>query len=231
MAGFFIKNMDRQIKGIFIPIEVWQDQDLSWNEKILLMEIDSFTSKGMDCYFSNEYVAGFLGVKPNTASILISKLIEKGYVKKTRFDGRHRYLESTLSYTIGGRVLSESNAGFDENQMQGLTEIKHNNINNNKDEYIDREYKGASRFVKPSLQEVRDYCLERGNTVDPETFVDFYESKGWKIGNQPMKDWKAAVRTWERSRTERRDQPRQQSRGGDSFSRMMETARELGIKM
>jgi hypothetical protein len=60
----------------------------------------------------------------------------------------------------------------------------------------------AKRFVKPTVEEVREYCQDRGNTVDPETFVNFYESKGWVVGKSPMKDWKAAVRNWERSRTE-----------------------------
>lgn len=55
-----------------------------------------------------------------------------------------------------------------------------------------------SKFVKPTVDEVRAYCKERKNTVNPETFCDFYESKGWKIGKDPMRDWKAAVRTWER---------------------------------
>ena len=54
------------------------------------------------------------------------------------------------------------------------------------------------RFTKPTLDEVRAYCQERNNKVDPESFIDFYESKGWKIGKDTMKDWKAAVRTWER---------------------------------
>ena len=53
------------------------------------------------------------------------------------------------------------------------------------------------RFTPPSLQEVTDYCLERGNGINPQAFIDFYSSKGWKVGNQPMKDWKACVRTWE----------------------------------
>lgn len=57
-----------------------------------------------------------------------------------------------------------------------------------------------SEFVKPSVEEVAAYCKERGNTVDPHAFVDFYESKGWCIGKNKMKDWQAAVRTWERSR-------------------------------
>ena len=55
-----------------------------------------------------------------------------------------------------------------------------------------------SKFTKPSVEEVRAYCKERGNKVNPATFCDFYESKGWKIGKDPMRDWKAAVRTWER---------------------------------
>lgn len=54
------------------------------------------------------------------------------------------------------------------------------------------------RFTKPTLEEVTAYCDERQNNVDPQAFIDFYESKGWKVGNQSMKDWRAAVRTWER---------------------------------
>ena len=56
-------------------------------------------------------------------------------------------------------------------------------------------------FVKPTVEEVREYCLERKNNVDPERFVNFYESKDWFVGKNKMKDWKAAVRTWERGST------------------------------
>lgn len=56
-----------------------------------------------------------------------------------------------------------------------------------------------TRFVKPTYEEVDAYCVERNNNVDAQVFIDFYESKGWKVGNTPMKDWKAAIRTWERS--------------------------------
>lgn len=59
--------------------------------------------------------------------------------------------------------------------------------------------KPASRFSPPTLQEVRAYCLERKNNVDAERFIDYYTSNGWKVGKNPMKDWKAAVRTWERN--------------------------------
>lgn len=51
---------------------------------------------------------------------------------------------------------------------------------------------------RPTLEEVKAYCTERGNKVDPERWFDYYTSNGWKVGKNPMKDWKAAVRTWER---------------------------------
>ena len=59
---------------------------------------------------------------------------------------------------------------------------------------------GKNRFKKPTVDEVREYCRERNNGIDPQAFLDFYESKGWVVGKSPMKDWKAAVRTWEQRR-------------------------------
>nr|DAF78121.1 MAG TPA: DnaD like replication protein [Caudoviricetes sp.] len=55
------------------------------------------------------------------------------------------------------------------------------------------------RFEKPSISDIKQYCIERNNNVNPEQFFDYYESNGWKVGKNSMKDWKAAVRTWERS--------------------------------
>ena len=60
--------------------------------------------------------------------------------------------------------------------------------------------KTKKRFVPPTPKEVQDYCNERGNGISGTEFCDFYTSKGWKVGREPMKDWKAAVRTWEAKR-------------------------------
>ena len=57
----------------------------------------------------------------------------------------------------------------------------------------------AKRFVKPTLSEIEQYCIERNNNVNAEQFFDYYESNGWKVGKNSMKDWKAAVRTWEKN--------------------------------
>ena len=99
----FIEKMEEQqeriVKGIWIPIEIWKDKNLTWNEKILFLEIDSYTSKDKDCYFSNEYISELLGISLTNASKTISSLIEKGYIIKTKFDGRKRYIKSALSYS------------------------------------------------------------------------------------------------------------------------------------
>ena len=55
------------------------------------------------------------------------------------------------------------------------------------------------RFEKPSISDIKQYCMERNNNIIAEHFFDYYESNGWKVGKNSMKDWKAAVRTWERS--------------------------------
>lgn len=66
------------------------------------------------------------------------------------------------------------------------------------------------RFQRPTVAEVSEYCDERHNNVDPQRFVDYYDSNGWHVGKNPMKDWKAAVRTWERNSTGDR-KPQEQS--------------------
>lgn len=73
-------------------------------------------------------------------------------------------------------------------------------IDNKEKNNIKKESAGAhnKKFVKPTVEEVRTYCQERNNTVDANRFVDYYEANGWKVGRNSMKDWKAAVRTWER---------------------------------
>jgi len=63
---------------------------------------------------------------------------------------------------------------------------------------LDKVNKKSTRFAPPSIEEVTSYIAEKGYKVDPASFIDFYESKDWMIGKNKMKDWKAAVRTWER---------------------------------
>lgn len=100
--------------------------------------------------------------------------------------------------------------GQDEKQDDTNLEDKDKDIDIDKDnERIDKnkgvqgekEKKGV--FKKPTVEDVENYCREKGYFLDAEAFVDFYESKGWKIGKNTMSDWKAAARNWERRDKER----------------------------
>jgi len=84
-----------------------------------------------------------------------------------------------------------------------------NNININIREDV-TNVTSKRRFIPPTVEEVRAYCDERHNNVDPDMFIDFYQSKGWTVGKSPMKDWKAAVRGWE----QRDKQPAKKAKAG-----------------
>lgn len=96
----------------------------------------------------------------------------------------------------------------------------------------------GKRFTPPTAEEVDAYCKERKNNIDGATFVDFYASKGWKVGNQPMRDWKAAVRTWEGKQKERQAQITKATNQFQQFSQREYTPdamaelerRKLGVK-
>ena len=89
-----------------------------------------------------------------------------------------------------------------EGYVKGLQTLP--NTVQDKDKAIvkDKVKAKAKRFVKPSLNDLEHYCIERNNKVDIVKFFNYYESNGWKVGKNPMKDWRAAIRTWEKNSTE-----------------------------
>ena len=98
------------------------------------------------------------------------------------------------------------NASETEVKRNGNTEIeiekeKELEIESEIESEIDpkKEKRKSNRFAPPSVDDVRAYCLERGNNIDPDKFVDYYTGNGWMIGRNKMKDWRAAVRSWERN--------------------------------
>ena len=66
---------------------------------------------------------------------------------------------------------------------------------------IDTSKTSRTRFMKPSVEEIAAYCYEKGNGINAQEFADYYEANSWKVGKTPMKDWQAAVRTWEHTRS------------------------------
>lgn len=92
--------------------------------------------------------------------------------------------------------------------------------------WTEKKPREVKRFLPPTVEEVQRYCYERGNRVDAAAFVNFYAAKGWKIGKDPMKDWKAAVRTWEQR--ERGAQKAAQKQGHSSIDN--EEVERMAIK-
>lgn len=98
-----------------------------------------------------------------------------------------------------------------EGYLKGSQGVQSTLNNKDKDKDIVKVKAKVKRFVKPTIEEVADYCNERNNDVDAEKFYDYYSSNGWKVGKNAMKDWKASVRTWEKNTTQQQkvSQPKQ----------------------
>lgn len=97
--------------------------------------------------------------------------------------------------------LENQGVEFQGVENQGQLNIYKSNTNklNTKEEIMYDSKR--NRFTPPTLEEVKAYCTDRNNNVDAERFIDYYTSNGWMVGKNKMKDWKASVRTWERTNT------------------------------
>jgi DNA replication protein DnaD len=98
----------------------------------------------------------------------------------------------TTRLTICKYDTYQGERNADETQVKHKRNASETQMTPNKNDKNERML-----FIVPALQEVSAYCQERNNNVDSQKFFDFYESKGWMVGKNKMKDWKAAVRTWE----------------------------------
>lgn len=163
---------------------------LKGNELIVYAVIYGYSQEGQGCFYGSlSHLAEICGITTRTAITTLQSLQAKGIILKS--ETIHNGVKY-IAYTANGKNFMGS-----ENFSQGGSEKISHNIESNR--YINNSLsiKGRGKFEKPSVEEVAAYCRERGNCVDAQAFVDFYESKGWKVGSTAMKDWRAAVRTWE----------------------------------
>lgn len=171
--------------------------------------VHQFAQSGAGIYKGNtQYLAAWTGWSENTCRAHLVNLVKKGLIQEVR--GRENnspfcyyklapdFYEKHPSKFAGSplKICGDHPSKNGETTPQKLRGEYTYNESNKGNNSIDR------RFVKPTIEEVRAYCRDRGNTIDPEAFVAYYESKGWKVGTAPMRDWKAAVITWERRRKE-----------------------------
>jgi hypothetical protein len=189
-----------------------QDGSLSWTARGLLAYMLSLPP-GWNIH-ERELLAHTTDKRLATHNAM-KELIQAGYVfKKQGKDFRNEtYFFVSDSKTTRGiaenqpRHSRKSDQPLAENQPRGIVENQqlqstHIQINNKKKQIKERGEKppppGISlKFKEPTFEEVKAYCEERKNSINPGRFINFYESKGWMIGKNKMKDWKAAIKSWE----------------------------------
>ena len=199
-------------KGYYaiIPANVRYDKSLTPNAKLLYGEITALCNEKGYCWAGNDYFAGLYDVSKTSISKWISSLRDCGYIN-IQLD----YAEGTKQ--ILNRYITLVKDPIEEKLNTPLRKVKdpieeklivNNTVNNTSNTTSNK-----GRFTPPTLDEVIEQCNKTGASIDPQGFIDFYESKGWMIGKNKMKCWKAAIRTWSRKEREKKQvQPVKQKR-------------------
>lgn len=180
-----------------LPASVRYDNRLSASEKLMFSEITALAGRDGYAYAKNKYFAELYGVDERTIRRWIAKLADMKYVSVSmvkKANGSDDFRRIVPLLDPDKNVLPPG---------QKCPEPPDKNVPSlYKEEYIKKNNSYMGRFTPPTLQEVQVYCMSRHNNVDPEKFINFYSAKGWMIGKNKMKDWKAAVRTWEKGEKE-----------------------------
>lgn len=154
---------------------------LSGNDLLAYALIYSHSQDGEGAYWGSlSHTADRLNISRRAAVDVLNRLVERGHIKKTsaEIDGVVRCMYRAVVPDEAAPPRRRKNDAQSQPQQQS---------------------KKVARFVPPTVEEVQAYCAERGNKVDAQRFVDFYTANGWHQGRgKPIKDWRAAVRTWER---------------------------------
>lgn len=188
-----------------------KDLKLKGNELLAYALIYGFSQDGETWFTgSSKYIAEWLNIDRRNVLAVLQKLVDKGLlIKNEKIINGVKLCD--YKAVIGGDKTSQGmmnhHRGSDETSQGGYDETSHHNnsIDNIEDSIYIRakqnhlDFQVEKRFTKPTLEQVKQYCIERNNNVDCDRFVNYYESNGWKVGRSQMKDWKAAVRNWERS--------------------------------
>ncbi len=208
--------MDKPSYFAILTADVRYDKTLKPLARLLYAEITALCNKEGYCWSSNQYFADLYEVDPKTVSGWIGQLKTKGYitVQLEYKEGTKQVLKRYIRINEGGMdkimdtlpikkcIPSPQNDGDPPHKIMEDNKTINNTFNNTTNK--------GTRFTPPSVDEVSDYCNQRNNLVDAETFIDFYQAKGWMVGKNKMKDWKACVRTWE---TNRKQKPKPKKQG------------------
>lgn len=185
----------------FIVVQGWMisELQLKGNELLVYAIIYGFSQAENQVFTGSlQYLADWTNSTKNGVVKCLKSLVLKGYIEKLdKIINGVKFCEysATKLNTLCNKVVYP----MQQSCMGGVQQSLPNNISINNRENNIKNNIGNKRFVKPTLEEVQAYCNERNNNVDAQRWFDYYSSNGWKVGKNPMKDWKACVRTWERS--------------------------------
>lgn len=202
---------------------------LSGNELNAFALVYSYSQDGQGCYYGSlAATAELLGVSVRTANYTLKNLAEKGLlIKEDNIIGGVKFCTYRPTEKISRVWKNFPEVG--KNFPGGMEKFSNNNKSNNKsNNKIDSLSNAHARgnFVKPTVEEIAGYCAERGNGIDARHFYDYYESNGWKVGRNPMRDWKATVRNWEQ-RDKQSPSPKPSPRRQSTFERQQEEYRKF----
>ncbi|MCM1543673.1 MAG: DUF4373 domain-containing protein [Ruminococcus sp.] len=153
----------------------------------------------IDCKVVESIVNDF-GLFGNDGETFWSESVNKRMAKRTAITEKRKAAAASRWQSLPDmQMQSESIANVVQPESK-IKEKKEKETSSNDD---GNGAKPQSRFVPPTLEQVKAYILEKGYSMDGERFIDFYESKGWMVGKNKMKDWKAAVRNWAREESQR----------------------------
>ena len=165
-----------------IPANVRYSKAFTPNAKLLYAEITALCNMNGKCTASTQYFCNLYEVSRISIQKWLKILEDNNHIKRVNI-----YKQG--SKEIETRVITLVN----DSSKDKLTDNTNINITNTNITYSNKE-----RFKKPTLIEIEIYCSNRKNNIDHIAFYEFYESKNWMVGKNKMKDWKAAIRTWER---------------------------------
>lgn len=180
-----------------IPANVRYDNDLRANEKLLYGEITALAQKTGECWANNKYFSELYEVQPNAIATWIRHLKEKEYIL-VDYEYSGREIAKRI-IKIGG--IQKDNTSYSKRYKGGIQKGEENNtsINNTSKKEIYKE--------RPTLEEVRDYCINvRHNNVDYQKFYDYFNEGNWidSKGNK-VRNWKQKIITWEKKTTTKKE--------------------------
>ena len=201
-GGKKMTKRERPAYYAVLTADVRYDKRLKPAEKILFAEITALSTVSGYCYASNSYFCDLYGVSIASVKGWISDLKRYGYVDvEVIRDASNNVIERKIRpiSTPSAKNLAEgSSENLAETSAKNLAAPRSKNWPDNIKSRNTTSKNTIQRESRPeSVEAVRAYCQERNNGVNPEAFFNYYEANGWKVGRNPMKDWKAAVRNWE----------------------------------